>query len=829
VVATPDVRDGRWATALHVRGVSKRYGRLAALDRVSMSVRAGEIVAVVGENGAGKSTLVRCVAGEVDADSGRIEVHRPNAKPDGEPDGVPAAAIGVVWQDLGLCDDLDVVANIFLGREPGRLLLAEAMMVRQARRVLDRLGSPLADLRAPVDTLSRGERQEVALARALASGARILVLDEPTASLSVMRRTQVVRLLRQLRDEGRAILLVSHDLEEAFALADRIVVLRHGRVVASVSPSEVHADDVTALMSGIETESTARRQLNRLKSLVEQLSSAAPAASLPIVLSATAVALGLEMLCVHLRESRPHGAVLRRTGAVGLPPALLATTAELPVGTDGGPVGAAVHLAELVTVDDIRYELSWSRYLEAAADSGVRSVWSAPIVGNAGVLGAITGFSAATGRLDPDRAELVSLYAGHAASAIEREHLLEEVSRRNRVLESLRAMLETLAGPDRGGGLSAALLALCRGLGAGTVGVLLRPEAGGGGDGSPRWLVIDLVDGAPGDLHDIAVAAQGTAGQAARAAPGVAVAGLPRSTGAGVLACRWPDPDQPSRDGLELLDDARHSLALAIEREDLERARRDAAAARRSQALQRELLQQLSHELRTPLTAVRGYASTLRQPDLTWDAAATDRFLAAIAAESERMQRLVDDLLDSSAIESGLLRLRRDWTDLRLVLAAAVRCVPQPERVDLRVDAGLEPIWADHDRLQQVFVNLLENALRHGRPGGDIEVMAGPAAAGTSVEVLVRDDGPGVPRQIAAQIFEPRVRGEGSTGAGLGLAIARGIAEAHGGGCELLCEPPTTFRVLLPVEPPDSEAPDGLDPLPQPAATVEAGGWRSYG
>jgi signal transduction histidine kinase len=639
----------------------------------------------------------------------------------------------------------------------------------------------------------------VALARALATGSDVLVLDEPTASLSVQRRAAVVGVLGELRGAGRAILLVSHDLDEVFALADRIVVLRHGRIVADVSPAEVHTDDVVALMSGIETESLARRQLNRLKSLVEQLSAADPAASLPLVVSATAAALDHDMLCVHLLDKTPGGTTLRRTAAIGLPAPLADSTSEVQLGSAGGPVGTAAELGHVVIVDDVRDDPAWCGYLDAAIAAGVRSAWSAPIVGASGVLGTITGFGTSAGRLDSDRAELVSLYAGHAATAIEREQLIEEVSRRNQVLESLRGMLETLAGPERvDGGLSAALLALCRGLGARRVGMLLSgvPE----GAGQPRWVHID-VTGSPGDdLRSIADHAPADVDEPQRVADGLSVAGLPLPSGRGVLVSQWDDPGQPGRDALELLDDARRSLALALEGEGLERARSEAAAARRSQQLQRELLQQLSHELRTPLTAIRGYSSTLQQPDMTWDAESTDRFLTAITTESARMERLVGDLLDSSAIESGVLRLRRDWTDLHLVLEAARTCVPSNKRIKLDVAADLESIWADHDRLEQVFVNLMENAVRHGDPQGAVRVAA-TRLDDSAVEVLVRDDGAGIPGDAAEKIFEPRIRGEGSTGAGLGLTIVRGIAEAHGGSCELLSAPPTTFRVVLPVEP----------------------------
>jgi signal transduction histidine kinase/ABC-type multidrug transport system ATPase subunit len=779
--------------------VTKRYGRLRALDGVSLTVQPGEVVAVVGENGAGKSTLVRCIAGDIELDEGSIQI-TPGGRPVGVGEHPPLA---VVWQDLGLCEDLDVVANIFLGREYGRALLAENRMAADALHALGRFGSPLVDVRARVDTLSRGERQEVALARSLATDADLLLLDEPTASLSVMRRTAVVRLLRELRDEGRSVLLVSHDLDEVFALADRLLVLRHGRIVANVSPAEVHTDDVAALMSGIESESTARRQLNRLKSLVDQLSAADPAASLPLVVSATAAALDQDMLCVHLLDTTASETVLRRTAAIGLPEQLDRATAEVPVGSGGGLIGTAAASGQLVVADDAGDDAGWSGYLDLASAAGVRNSWSAPIVGSTGVLGTITGFSTSAGRLNPDRAELVSLYAGHAATAIERERLIDEVSRRNEVLESLRGMLETLAGPDRvDGGLSVALLALCRGLGAGAVGMLVAgpPEITGP---KARWVFIDLDGTGEDGLRAVAEGTTRMVDQPENIGDGIAIAGLPLPDGRGVLISRWDDHAEPRQDRLELLDDARRSLALALEGEELEHARSEAAAARRSQQLQRGVLEQLSHEMRTPLTAIRGYASTLLQPDLTWDAESVHRFLTAITTESGRMERLVGDLLDSSAIESGLLRLRRDWTDLHHVLEAAVNCVPDRDRIRLALAEDLEPVWADHDRLEQVFVNLLDNAVRHGDPAGQVTAAARQVSGTRAVEVLVTDDGRGVADEVAPHVFEPRVRGDRSTGAGLGLTIVRGITEAHGGTCELVPGSPTTFRVVLPVEPTD--------------------------
>ena len=225
----------------------------------------------------------------------------------------------------------------------------------------------------------------------------------------------------------------------------------------------------------------------------------------------------------------------------------------------------------------------------------------------------------------------------------------------------------------------------------------------------------------------------------------------------------------------------------------------------------------MSHELRTPLTAIRGYASSLMQPDVTWDGDSQQRFLDRIAAESARLGRLVDDLLDFSAIESGIMRLQRDWCDIPLVLDAAIACLPQGDAVAVTsaCDPGLPVVWADHDRLEQVFVNLLHNAISHNPPGTQVRVSAaakladaqeslGGCAAGGSAEVVisVTDDGVGMPEELAAAPFVPgRRRRAGSGGAGLGLSIARGIVEAHGGRIEILhLVKGTCFRVHLPVE-----------------------------
>jgi signal transduction histidine kinase/ABC-type multidrug transport system ATPase subunit len=801
---------------LDAHGITKRFGRLTVLRDVSLRIGSGEVVALVGENGAGKSSLVACLARILEPEEGVVRVD--GAPLPSTPDQVRQAGVEVLWQDHGLCEDLDVVANVFLGREPGRWLIAESDMREGTASVLRQVGAETLPLDRPVRGLSRGQRQLVALGRALMCAPRLLLLDEPTASLGVAETLRVQGVIRQARDAGAGILLVTHDLDQVFALADRVIVLRDGHVVADVSPLEVHRDDIVALMSGIEMDSLARRQLQRLRSLVDQLSDVEPAASLPLIVSAMAAALDQEMLCVHLLEYPDGGGpVLRRTAAVGLRPPLLEVNDRLPLGIAGGCAGLAGAEAEAVVVEDLATHPAPERYRRAAAVSGIRSEWATPIVGTHGVLGTVSGFATSVGRPEPAQLELARLYVGYVASAIERERLLTEVSRRNRVLESLRAMLETVvATPDRVvGGLGASLLALSRALGAAGVAVLIEKE----GELEPRV----IHDGGTGDPAAMEVRynaaarwvlAAGADGKAQFVEPDLAAVALRHPEGRAALVAHLPAGDtNDDTDTLELLGDATRSLALAMEGEALERTRREAAALRRSQAIQRELLSSLSHELRTPLTAIQGYASTLLQPDLTWDAASTDRFLRSIATEGARLGRLVGDLLDSTAIESGVLRLQRHWCDVRLVVEAAVRLVADGSTIRVHADAELEPVWGDHDRLEQVFVNLLENAVGHGASPDGIDVTLRRGASRCTVEVEVSDHGPGIPRSLAARIFEPRVRGTADgAGAGLGLPIAKGIVDAHGG--RLTTVPAARgacFVVTLPCEPPTDASDVPLD------------------
>ncbi|MCL2582037.1 MAG: ATP-binding cassette domain-containing protein [Streptosporangiales bacterium] len=481
---------------LAATGLTVRFGTLTALDGVSLAVRAGECVAIAGENGSGKTTLIRALGGDLAPDSGTVELEGVALAPD--PVAAARRGMRIVWQDLVLADNLDIAANVMLGNERRRHLLFPALLHADAARLLDRLGIPVGDPARPVRSLSGGQRRMIAVARAMARAPRVLLLDEPTSALGVAEAALVERLITRLRAEGTTIVVSGHDVPQMVRLADRILVLRHGRLVAEADPGDVHPDDVAALISG---------------------------------------------------------------------------------------------------------------------------------------------------------------------------QALEEVRARREALEA----------------------------------------------------------------------------------------------------------------------------ALSAQEETM--------ALRRARDMQHAFLRRLSHELRTPLTAITGYATSLLQPDVTWDDETRHRFLSRIAAESSRLGRLVNDLLDFSAIEAGIFRLSCDWCDLPLVIDAAVSVLP-PERapmVEVRAPSDLPAVWADHDRLEQVFVNLLANALEHNPPGTRVQVSADPGE--DTVTLLVSDDGGGLDPEL---LRDPPSAGQSrprGAGAGLGLSIARGIVAAHGGTLELEPVPRgTCLRITLPVE-----------------------------
>ncbi len=232
------------------RGVSKRFGAVRALDAVDLDLDAGEVVALVGDNGAGKSTLVKVISGVVTADEGRLER-----------DGVPvqvnnphqARSLGIstVYQDLALCENLDVVGNLFLGSEHRRwTLLRKIEMERAARALLSSLDVRIQDIQVPVAMLSGGQRQSVAIARALVGEPWLVILDEPTAALGVEQTAQVLDLIRRLRDRGLAVLVISHNLADVRAVSDRTVVLRLGRNAGAFRTAETSPEAIVAAITG---------------------------------------------------------------------------------------------------------------------------------------------------------------------------------------------------------------------------------------------------------------------------------------------------------------------------------------------------------------------------------------------------------------------------------------------------------------------------------------------------------------------------------------------------------------------------------------------------
>jgi D-xylose transport system ATP-binding protein len=240
---------------LALTGVSKRFGAVLALDQVDFELYPGEVLALVGDNGAGKSTLAKIIAGVYQPNAGAI-LFEGRSMRIGNPEAASALGIATVYQDLALCDNLDVVANLFLGREqasglPGGLrALSEEEMERRTRDVLESLSVKIPSVRRPVAELSGGQRQSVAVSRAVLWGSRIVVLDEPTAALGVEQTTLVLRLVGQLRERGLSVILISHNLADVFQVADRIVVLRLGRRIAMFQRRETTLEQVVAAITG---------------------------------------------------------------------------------------------------------------------------------------------------------------------------------------------------------------------------------------------------------------------------------------------------------------------------------------------------------------------------------------------------------------------------------------------------------------------------------------------------------------------------------------------------------------------------------------------------
>jgi ABC-type sugar transport system ATPase subunit len=238
------------APALRLTGISKSFGHITALAGVGLEVRPGEVLALLGDNGAGKSTLVKVMSGLYQPDEGEIEVQG-EARHFATPADARDAGVATVYQDLALVEVLDVAENMFLGQFPGRgPFVDRKRMVRETQEFLSSLNVTVADVHTPIGMLSGGQRQIIAIARAIRLGAATVLLDEPTAALGVRETAQAADMVRTLRDQGKAVVLITHDMELVFEIADRAQVLRLGRVAGVRDVATTSREEIVGLITG---------------------------------------------------------------------------------------------------------------------------------------------------------------------------------------------------------------------------------------------------------------------------------------------------------------------------------------------------------------------------------------------------------------------------------------------------------------------------------------------------------------------------------------------------------------------------------------------------
>ncbi|MBK8047023.1 MAG: sugar ABC transporter ATP-binding protein [Anaerolineales bacterium] len=240
---------------LRATNLVKRFGGLTAVNDVSFEIYPGEVIGLVGDNGAGKSTLIKMVSGVYRPDEGHIYLGEQEITV-ASPMEARSLGIETIYQDLALCENLDATVNIFLGREPTKRFLGlfkqvdRGLMLNEAQTVLNRLDIKIPNLRRPIRQMSGGQRQAVAIARAVYWNARLVIMDEPTAALGVPEQRKVHELVRTLRSENVPVIVISHNMQDVFAVADRIIVMRRGQKVADVPASTVTGDELVALMVG---------------------------------------------------------------------------------------------------------------------------------------------------------------------------------------------------------------------------------------------------------------------------------------------------------------------------------------------------------------------------------------------------------------------------------------------------------------------------------------------------------------------------------------------------------------------------------------------------
>lgn len=247
--------DTQAKPVLQAVNLTKRFGGLVAVNNVSLDIYPGEVVALAGDNGAGKSTLIKMISGVYRPDAGHIYLEGKEitmASP------LEARNLGIetIYQDLALCENLDATVNIFLGREPTKRFFGlfkqidRNLMLTESNKVLERLDIHIPNLRRPIRQMSGGQRQAVAIARAVYWNARLVIMDEPTAALGVPEQRKVHELIHTLKRQNVPVIIISHNLQDIFAVADRIIVMRRGHKVGDVPASEVTDDDLVAMMVG---------------------------------------------------------------------------------------------------------------------------------------------------------------------------------------------------------------------------------------------------------------------------------------------------------------------------------------------------------------------------------------------------------------------------------------------------------------------------------------------------------------------------------------------------------------------------------------------------
>lgn len=252
---------------LQVKDLYKRFGGLIAVDHVSLDIHAGEVVGLLGDNGAGKSTLIKMISGAYKPDGGQILLNG-EVVSFATPLEARRRGIETIYQDLALCENLDASANIFLGREKMRHQLGilrvidRPFMLSESRQVLNQLDIRIPELRSPIRQLSGGQRQAVSIARAVYWNAHLMIMDEPTAALGVPEQLKVLELIRTLRNQGVPVLLISHNMQDVFAVADRVIVMRRGSKAGEVRISDTNENEVVGLMVGAEYKQVMEQMQN---------------------------------------------------------------------------------------------------------------------------------------------------------------------------------------------------------------------------------------------------------------------------------------------------------------------------------------------------------------------------------------------------------------------------------------------------------------------------------------------------------------------------------------------------------------------------------------